>query len=98
MSEWTKARDKIIESLHFDEVTESMKQDVSVCILNDILPVASKSGYDFIDKIKDQAKDETGWCKVRDAVVLPLLIHLGIILVEKTLEETVKHTVNNTYK
>lgn len=93
MSKWTDFRDDIVESLQVEEVTEQVKQNLTKQIVESILPAIKTAADSFTAKIKEQAKTETGWCKIRDMLVLPLLIDGAIYVVEKVLTKTMEKTV-----
>ena len=93
MSQWTDFRDDIVESLQVEEITEQVKQNLSKQIVESILPAIKTAADGFTAKIKEQAKTETGWCKIRDMLVLPLLIDGAIYVVEKVLTKTMEKTV-----
>lgn len=93
MSKWTDFRDDIVESLQVEEVTEQVKQNLTKQIVESILPAIKTAADGFTAKIKEQAKTETGWCKIRDMLVLPLLIDGAIYVVEKVLTKTMEKTV-----
>lgn len=88
MSAWTEFRDDVVESLKFDEVTEQMKQDFTKWLVEACLPLAETAAANFISQIKEQAKAETGWCKVRDLIVLPLIVNGGLWGIKKALNVT----------
>jgi hypothetical protein len=88
-SKWVPVRDTILEALRIDTVTEEMKAGLTRWLLAEILPAAKKAAEDFCTQIREQAKDETGWCKLRDLIVLPFIIEGGLWLVERALENTV---------
>ena len=90
MSAWTEFRDDVVESLKFDKVTEQMKQDFTKWLVETCLPLAESAAANFISQIKDQAKIETGWCKVRDLIVLPLIINGGLWIIKQGLATTAK--------
>ncbi len=92
MSKWTDFRDDIVESLQVEEVTEQVKQNLTKQIVESILPAIKTAADGFTAKIKEQAKTETGWCKIRDMLVLPLLIDGAIYVVEKVLTKTMEKT------
>lgn len=92
MSKWTDFRDDIVESLQVEEVTEQVKQNLTRQIVESILPAVKTAADSFIAKIKEQAKGETGWCKIRDMLVLPLVINGLIYVVELVLNETMEKT------
>lgn len=85
MSTWTDFRDGIVESLQFDKVTEEMKQELSTWLVQTALPLAKTAADSFIAQTKEQAKTEAGWCKIRDMIVLPVIINMGLWLAEKAL-------------
>lgn len=93
MSKWTDFRDDIVESLQVEEVTEQVKQNLTKQIVESILPAIKTAADSFTAKIKEQSKTETGWCKIRDMLVLPLLIDGAIYVVELVLSKTMEKTV-----
>ena len=92
MSKWTDFRDDIVESLQVEEVTERVKQNMTKQIVESILPSVKTVADGFTAKIKEQAKAETGCCKIRDMFVLPLVINGVIYVVETVLTKTLEKT------
>lgn len=92
MSQWTDFRDDIVESLLVEEVTEQVKQNLTKQIVESILPAVKTVADGFTAKIKEQAKVETGWCKIRDMLVLPLVTNGLIYVVELVLNKTMEKT------
>ena len=92
MSKWTDFRDDIVESLQVEEVTEQVKQNMTKQIVESILPSVKTVADGFTAKIKEQARAETGWCKIRDMFVLPLVINGVIYVVETVLTKTLEKT------
>lgn len=92
MSKWTDFRDDIVESLQVEEVTEQVKQNLTRQIVESILPAVKTAADSFTAKIKEQAKMEQGWCKIRDMLVLPLMINGTICVVETVLVKTMEKT------
>ena len=88
MSKWTEFRDNALESLKFDKVTDSMKDELVKWLLEVLLPMAKSAADDFVAQIKAQASSESGWCKIRDAIVLPFVIEGGLWLIEMALNKT----------
>lgn len=87
-SKWVIIRDTAIDALHFDKVTEDMKSSLTQWLLEELLPVAEKAADEFCAQTKAQAADESGWCKIRDLIVLPFIVQGGVWLIKKTLEKT----------
>lgn len=74
MSKWVDIRDSVLEALDVDNVTEEVKQQLTANLINNGLPAIEAVANKFTAQIQAQAKDERGWTKVRDQVVLPLII------------------------
>lgn len=89
MSKWTETRDAIVDALNVQDVTEQVKQQVTAAVLNEVLPVVENAVDNFTATTKAQATQETGWCKVRDAIVLPLVLQGAVYVVKTVLEKTV---------
>jgi hypothetical protein len=83
MSKWTEFRDDIVKALHVDEVTEELKQKVSQAIIDEVFPPIEDAVATFSAKVREQSVSEAGWCKVRDGIVLPLILN-AIVYVCKT--------------
>ena len=92
MSKWVEVRDDIVDALHVDDVTEDVKQHVTSTILSEVVPVAENAVDSFCAATKEQSKTETGWCKIRDGIVLPLLMQGGVYVVKLVLSKTVAQT------
>lgn len=94
MSKWTDFRDGLVDSLKFDTVTEDMKQGLTDWLLETAYPLAETAAGKFISQVKSQADSETGWCKVRDMVVLPFVIQGALWLVQSALSKTATATTS----
>ena len=92
MSKWTDVRDNIVGALHVDDVTEDVKQHVTSTILSEIIPVIENAVDSFCTTIKEQSKSESCWCKIRDGIVLPLLMQGSVYVVKLVLSKTVAQT------
>ncbi len=92
MSDWVKFRDSVVDALRVDDVTEQVKQNVTAAILKEVLPMIENAVDGFTATTKEQAKDETGWCKLRDGIVLPLVMEGLVFVVKTVLEKTVAQT------
>lgn len=92
MSKWTEVKDNIAEALHVDDVTEQVKQNVTNAILTEIIPMVENAVDRFVANTKEQAKTETGWCKVRDGVALPIVMQGLVYAVKTILTKTMAET------
>ena len=78
MNKWTDIRDAIVKEINVDQVTEEVKQRVTRTILAECIPAIKQTVDKFVTQIKEQAKNEHGWCYWRDAVVLPAVMQGGV--------------------
>ena len=92
MSKWTETRDAIVDALNVQDVTEQVKQQVTAAILAEVLPTIGNAVDSFTATTREQAKTETGWCKIRDGIVLPLVMQGAVFVVKTVLEKTVTQT------
>lgn len=93
MSKWTDVRDNVVNALHVEDVTEDVKQHVTSTLLSEVVPLLENAVDSFCAATKEQSKTESGWCKIRDGVVLPLLMQGGVYVVKLVLSKTVAQTV-----
>jgi hypothetical protein len=84
---------EILDELDVKEyVTDTAKENILKWLSETFLPRAK----DFIKKYKEELKvsseKESGWCKFRDAVFLPLVFDAGMWLFETALNKTIEET------
>jgi hypothetical protein len=92
MSNWTEFRDAVLDAINVQEITEDVKQDFTRWILTNLLPALKPAAENFVDQVRAQAANESGWCKVRDLFVLPFIVEGGLWLIEKALTKTLTET------
>ena len=80
----------VFELGRIEEVTENGKQDFSRWLLEILLPAVKPIADDFVVQVKAQAAHESGWCKVRDLIILPVVVEGGFWLVEKALSKSIE--------
>ncbi|WP_432642722.1 hypothetical protein [Acidaminococcus sp.] len=93
MSKWTEVRDGVVAALDVKEVTEAAKKQLTDNLVNEGMPALEDVASKFITEIQAQAANETGWNKIRDQFVLPLLINSTIWAVKLVLSKST--TENN---
>lgn len=92
MSKWTDFRDSLVDSLKFDKIDEAAKQKVSQTILDEVMPPIETAVSNLASGIKAQAPEETGWNRIRDGVVLPLVLNGLVSVVKYVLTKTLATT------
>nr|DAI46262.1 MAG TPA: hypothetical protein [Caudoviricetes sp.] len=91
MSKWVDFRDEIVKSVKLDAVTEQVKQNVMNAILAEGIPFIEATAQAFTAKLQEQAKNESGWCAIRDRFVIPMAFSVGLFAVKNILEITAKN-------
>ena len=66
-------------------VTETAKTQLLAWFKSTAIPYAEEVADAYVATLKKQAETESGWCKIRDGIVLPTLISVAEFAVEKTL-------------
>lgn len=92
MSKWVEIRDAVENEIKVSGVAEEVRKNILAVLANEAVPAVEAFLNKFADGVKAEAMNETGWNKVRDAVVIPYAIQ-GILWVSKyvinrTLTET----------
>lgn len=85
MSKWTDFRDSMVDAMNLDSVVNELKDQLVSSLTADGFPVIEELATTFIGKIQEQAAAESGWNKIRDSVVLPLVIRLGLYMIKAVL-------------
>ena len=85
MSKWTDFRDNMVDAMNLDSVVHDLKDQLVSSLTSDGFPVIEELAATFVGKIQDQAATESGWNKIRDSVVLPLVIRVGLYMIKAVL-------------
>lgn len=85
MSKWTDFRDNMIDAMNLDSVVNDLKDQLVSSLTSDGFPVIEELANTFVGKIQEQAATEAGWNKIRDSVVLPLVIRVGLYMAKAVL-------------
>lgn len=94
MSKWVEIRDAVEKEITVSGVAEEVRKNILAVLANDAVPAVEAFLSKFADGVKAEAAIESGWCKVRDALVIPYAIH-GVMwvskyVIDRTLTETEK--------
>ncbi len=92
MSKWTDIRDRAVAEAKEAKIDEAVKQSVARKFYDDVLPALQEVGGSFTEAVKEQSKTESGWVKIRDAIVLPGCIQGTIWAIKLLLGHTIKKT------
>ena len=71
-------------------VTDTAKSAFLNWVKDKVLPSAREMAEAYIEAVKASGKEETGWCKARDTLVIPALISCGLWLTEQAVSKVVE--------
>ncbi|MDY6267928.1 MAG: hypothetical protein SPL39_03000 [Selenomonadaceae bacterium] len=93
MSQWTNFRDAIegeIENVKLDELA---KQELTKNLVDNVMPAVDAWVDKLAGGLTEEAKGESGWCKIRDGIVLPYVLRAITYVGKQALERTLANTV-----
>ena len=73
-----------------DYVTDTAKSAFLNWVKYKVLPSAREMAEAYIEAVKASAKEETGWCKARDTLVIPALVSIGLWVAEQAVSKVVE--------
>lgn len=82
MSTWTDMRDKALEAMKEGalDVVEETKQKFLDNFIEAGMPAIKAYAELFSATVQEQAKNETGWVKIRDMFVIPLAVKVALVV------------------
>ena len=87
MSKWVQIRDTAVEALGLDDVGQTLKGNLNNWLVSEGMDVITVAADKVVEQCRKDAPQETGWCKVRDAFVLPLAIQGGLTVLKVVIEK-----------
>ena len=72
-------------------VTDTAKSAFLNWVKDKVLPSAREMAEAYIEAVKASAKEETGWCKARDTLVIPALVSIGLWVAEQAVSKVVDY-------
>lgn len=92
MSKWVEIRDAVEQDIQMSGIAEEVRKNILAVLANEAVPAVEAFLDKFAAGVKAEAANETGWCKVRDAVVIPYAIQaimwVSKYVINRTLAET----------
>ena len=88
MSKWTDIRDGALNAMKQGtlNVAEETKQQFLANFIEAGVPVIEEYAALFTGKVKEQSANETGWAKIRDAIVIPFAVQIGLYIGKQILQ------------
>ena len=92
-SAWVQFRDAVEADVENMKLGEEAKQELTKNLALNVMPAVDAWIGKLSAGLIEESKEETGWCKIRDAVVLPYALraitYVGKQALAKTMEKTV---------
>lgn len=94
MSQWTDLRDGALDAMKQGalNVVEETKQKFLQNFVEAGEPVIESYADLFVNTVKAQAENESGWNKVRDAVVIPFAVKIGLYVGKELIDFVMSKT------
>ena len=94
MSKWTEIRDGALDAMKQGalDVVEETKQQFLTNFIEAGVPVVEEYAMQFTAKVKEQATNETGWTKIRDAIVIPCAVQIALYIGKQILQTVQQKT------
>lgn len=88
MSKWTEIRDGALDAMKQGalNVAEETKQQFLANFIEAGVPVIEEYAAQFSAKAREQSTGEEGWSKIRDAIVIPFAVQIGIYIGKQILQ------------
>lgn len=88
MSKWTEIRDTALDVLKDGafNVVEETKQAFLNNFIEAGVPVIEEYAAQFVASVKEQAKSESSWVKIRDVIVIPIAIEIVLYIGKEILK------------
>jgi hypothetical protein len=87
MSDWVKIRDSIEDALKIEEVGKDLKTRLVGWLNNEGIGFIQPLADAVIEECKRDAPNESGWCKIRDAFIVPVAVNVGMALLKLVIEK-----------
>ena len=94
MSKWTDIRDGALDAMKQGalNVAEETKRQFMTNFIEAGVPVIEEYANEFATKVKEQSANEAGWTKIRDAIVIPFAVQIGLYIGKQILQTVQQQT------
>lgn len=87
MSKWTEIRDTAVEALNAEGVGKDIKDKFIDWLVKEGMAFLQAVADKVVAQCKADAASESGWCRIRDAFVIPAAISIGMYVLEMVVEK-----------
>jgi len=86
-SAWVQVRDSLVEAMQVEEVGKELKDRFVDWAETEGIEFIETFANGVVDECRKDAENESGWCKIRDGVVLPAAITGGVFILKVVLSK-----------
>lgn len=90
MIKWTEIRDTAVEALNAEGVGKDIKDKFVDWLVKEGMAFLQAVADKVVAQCKADAESESGWCRIRDAFVIPAAISIGMYVLEMVIEKAGK--------
>jgi hypothetical protein len=87
MSDWVKIRDSVEDALKIEEVGATLKGRFVGWLGDEGISFVQSIADAIINECRRDAQNESGWCKIRDAFIVPASVNVGMVLLKLVIEK-----------
>ena len=87
MSKWTEIRDTAVEALNAEGVGKDIKDKFIDWLVKEGMAFLQAVADKVVAQCKADSASESGWCRIRDAFVIPAAIGIGMYVLEMVVEK-----------
>ena len=92
MSKWTDIRDGVVDALKVSDIGSNLKTDFVKWLESEGIEFAQKFVDRIIEECKSDAPKESGWCRIRDAFVIPTVLNVAMYVLQLVLAKAAAET------
>lgn len=82
---WVDVRDSLVEAMKLEDIGKNLKADFVNWLSGEGLDFAQEVVDQIIAECKKDAPNEKGWCKIRDAFVVPVALNVVMYVLRTVL-------------
>ncbi|WP_028130298.1 hypothetical protein [Selenomonas sp. AE3005] len=91
-SKWVPIRDSIVEALQVEQIGKDLKDRFVTWVEDEGIAFIQKFADGIIDECRKDAETESGWCKIRDSIVVPGLLNVGMYILKMVITKAAQET------
>ena len=91
-SKWVPIRDSIVEALQVEQIGKDLKDRFVTCVEDEGIVFIQQFADGIINECRKDAETESGWCKIRDSIVVPGLLNVGMYILKMVITKAAQET------